>query len=203
MIIKFNFSEASGYIHFFPFFFNSDCKTVFQLYFSKGGFGGFIDLGPFFRRHTIYILDGRHSTLTFSIKTPQSQLQTRNSFKRLTCGPQQASTVAALMCFGSPVGLPSCPGSFQDEGHTLNYTSICRAWVRMCVGWREVGEEWRGGRSECEKKKRPKIVCVPEENGQLLSSSSFGILIYKKAAGVVSHLFFLSSVQMEIHSYSC
>lgn len=167
-------------------------------------FRHFIDLGQFFRRH--YIWDGRHSTLTFSIKTPQSQLQTRNSFKQLTCGPQQASTVTALMCFGSPVGLPSCPGSFQDEGHTLNYTSICRAWVRLCVGWREVGGEWQGGTSECgkiRKRKRSKIVCVPKGNGPLLSWSSSRFWYRKKHQALVLHLFFLSSLQMERYAYSC
>lgn len=156
-----------------------------------------------------YMWDGRHSALTFSIKTPQSPLQTRDSFKRLTCSPQQASTVAALMCFGSPVGLPSCPGSFQDEGHTLNYTSICRARVRMCVGWGEVGGERRGGRRERRKKKKKKgskIVCVPEGNGPTVLLKFIWIFRYNKkkgAAGFALRLILRSSLQMERYTDSC
>lgn len=132
--------------------FGSNYYTSIVFHF-QGGFQVFYWPWPLLQEKH-YMWDGRHSALTFSIKTPQSPLQTRDSFKRLTRGPQQAPTVAALMCFGSPVGLPSSPGSFQDEGHTLNYTSICRARVRMCVGWGEVGGERRGGRRGRRKKKK-------------------------------------------------
>lgn len=118
----------------------------------------------------------------------------------LICGLMCAYTVTTSICFGSHVGLLSCPGSFQEKGHSWIIDHYVVSGSENIWGGGG-GLETGGRRSEHGKRKRPKIVSVPEGNSPLFFWSSFGFL--KSSLQLRFCVFSSSSLQIERSADLC